>query len=81
MASGDLRYQVTLEGELTNAQRAALATFLPTTLGIWPNAVGALSQVKFARRADNTVVYQLTGTETKAPADVPIGATIVGRVP
>jgi hypothetical protein len=78
MASGDLTYQATTEGVLSGAQRTTLASLLSQ---LWGGAVTDLSMVKFTKLADNTVRFQLIGLETKAPALVPLGSTILGRVP
>lgn len=78
MASGDLKYMESVSGTLTTAQRSDLITFLGT---LWPGAITDLQAVSFVRNTDNTVRYQLTGEQTKAPSLVPIGAAITGRVP
>ncbi len=77
MASGDLKYMEQVAGVLTTQQRTDLVAIIAA---IWPGALADLETVIFSRNPDNSVRYHLRGEQTKAPANVPLGVTITGRV-
>ena len=78
MASGDLKYEESVSGKLTAAQKAALKTLVED---LWSGALAAVTNVLFYRDGEGGVLFQLSGEQTKAPSLVPLGCRITGRVP
>lgn len=79
MASGDLKFERSNTGTLTNPQRASLADILRQ---LWSGALTDLNQVTFHRNSDNTVTYSLHGEETATTlAALPVGCVVKSRVP
>lgn len=78
MASGDLTYEENVTGTLSVGQRTTLVSLLSQ---LWPGQMADLQQVTFHRNSDNSVSYSLHGSQTKAPALIPLGCRIIGRIP
>ena len=79
MASGDLKYEETVNVDaLTAGQRTTLTGLVSQ---LWGGALADLRTVVFHRKADGGIGAYLEGEQTKAPGNVPLGSRITGRVP
>lgn len=78
MASGDLKYEEIVEGKLTTAQRLLLRDLVAA---LWPGQLVDLQSATFRRDGAGDIGFSLSGEQTKAPAQIPIGCKITGRVP